>query len=84
MDNSESGDDIGNAFLSVDSQNYMVSADDLDGKSLILSLVGLGRKQIVFFLLTYSVRSAIILNDSQSPVYLLESTKSNQFIVLEI
>jgi hypothetical protein len=32
MDNSESGDDLGNNFLTVESQNYMVQGEDLDGK----------------------------------------------------
>jgi hypothetical protein len=32
MDNSESGDDLGNNFLTVESQSYMVQAEDLDGK----------------------------------------------------
>ncbi|PSN34351.1 Nuclear transcription factor Y subunit beta [Blattella germanica] len=30
MDNSESGDDLGNNFLTVESQNYMVQGEDLD------------------------------------------------------
>lgn len=32
MDNSESGDDLGNNFLTVESQGYMVQGEDLDGK----------------------------------------------------
>jgi hypothetical protein len=32
MDNSESGDDLGNNFLTVESQSYMVQGEDLDGK----------------------------------------------------
>jgi hypothetical protein len=32
MDNSESGDDLGNSFLSVESQGYMVQGEELDGK----------------------------------------------------
>jgi hypothetical protein len=34
MDNSESGDDLGNNFLTVESQSYMVQGEDLDGKVL--------------------------------------------------
>jgi hypothetical protein len=32
MDNSESGDDLGNNFLTVESQGYMVQGEELDGK----------------------------------------------------
>lgn len=32
MDNSESGDDLGNSFLTVESQGYMVQGEELDGK----------------------------------------------------
>jgi hypothetical protein len=39
MDNSESGDDLGNNFLTVESQSYMVQGEDLDGK-VMFSTVG--------------------------------------------
>lgn len=37
MDNSESGDDLGNNFLTVESQSYMVQGEDLDGKVMFSS-----------------------------------------------
>lgn len=35
MDNSESGDDLGNNFLTVETQSYMVQGEDLDGKVML-------------------------------------------------
>jgi hypothetical protein len=37
MDNSESGDDLGNNFLTVESQSYMVQGEDLDGKVMFIA-----------------------------------------------
>ena len=36
MDNSESGDDLGNNFLTVETQSYMVQGEDLDGKVMLI------------------------------------------------
>lgn len=36
MDNSESGDDLGNNFLTVETQSYMVQGEDLDGKVMLV------------------------------------------------
>ena len=36
MDNSESGDDLGNNFLTVETQSYMVQGEDLDGKVMFI------------------------------------------------
>jgi hypothetical protein len=40
MDNSESGDDLGNSFLTVESQGYMVQGEELDGKVMFSTELG--------------------------------------------
>jgi len=50
MDNSESGDDLGNNFLTVETQSYMVQGEDLDGKVMLI------RNEVPCSVNTYCIR----------------------------